>query len=287
MKRAHYIAALVFLAACQPLLGNYPNARTEGMNLVNAGQHEAAAKYFVQLAESTQNPVQQSDALTIAALATVKAGRPDEALELAGRIPEPAMGQFCKISLLSEGRQWQALVDNAAEIDFNTWPEKLISPALMTRARAHSALGQHDQAESDLQLALKSVISKLYQAQIWHALAQNAMAANNGPDQALAAYSELIGLRTSEGGMLQRGLQERALLLADLDRHQEALADLAELEQNNNNDPHWVCAGLIAYGDVYRSMGETAKAESSFEKASVVENAPATLIEIARQRLAN
>lgn len=256
------------------------------MKLVNAGQHEAAAEYFVQLTESTQNPVQQSDALTIAALATAKAGRPEEALELAERIPEPAMAQFCKIKLLEDARQWQALVDSAAEIDFNTWPEKLIFPALTARAHAHTVLGQHDQAESDLRLALESTISNRTRARVWHALAQNARAANAGPEQALAAYGELIRLRTSGGGMLQRGLQERALFLSGMGRHVEALADLAALEQNNNNDPHWVCAALIAYGDVYRNMGETAKAKNSFEKAAAVANAPAFLIETAQKRLA-
>jgi tetratricopeptide (TPR) repeat protein len=282
-KLEHYVATLVFLAASLPLLANYPNARTEGMELVNAGKHEAAAEFFLRLAASHLDPVQQSDALTIAALATAKAGRPKEAMELGERIPEPAMGQFCKIILLEETRQWQPLVE--MEIDIKTWPEKLILPALMTRAHARSALGQHDQAESDLRLALEAAISKLNQARVWHAMAQNAQAAGAGPEQVLAAYAELIRLRTSGGGMLQRGLQERALVLSGMGRQKEALADLAELEKNTNNDPHWVCAVLIAYGDVYRSTGETDKAKSNFEKAAAVANAPAAQIETARKRL--
>jgi len=265
-------------------MGNYPGARTEGMELVSAGKNEAAAEFFVRLAESYPKPFQQSDALAIAALATAKAGRPEEAMKLADRIPEPEMAQLCKIKLLEETRQWQALLDQ--EIDLKTWPENLIFPALMARARAHSALGQHEQAESDLRLALDATISNLNQARVWHSMAQNAQAANAGPDQVLAAYNELIRLATSGGGMLQRGLSERALLLSGMGRHKEALADLAELEQKTNNDPHWVCTVLIAYGDVYRSMGETAKAKSSFEKAAAVANAPAALTETARKRLA-
>ena len=285
-KYLHYAAALAFVTASPPLLGNYPNERTDGMKLVSEGQHKAAAEFFVQLAEKHANPVQQSDALTIAALATAKDGRPEEALKLAERIPVPTMAQFCKISLLEEARQWQTLVDAAEEIDLTTWPEMLIFPALMARAHARSALGQHDQAESDLRLALESAVSNLNQARSWYAMAQNAVAANAGPDKVLAAYAEMIRLRTSGGGMLQRGLQERALLLSGMGRHKEALADLAELDQNTNNDPHWVCAVQIAYGDVYRSMGETAKAKSSFEKAEAVANAPAAQIETARKRLA-
>ena len=283
-KLVHCIATLAFLAASLPLMGNYPGARTEGMELVSAGKNEAAAEFFVRLAESYPKPFQQSDALAIAALATAKAGRPEEAMKLADRIPEPEMAQLCKIKLLEETRQWQALLDQ--EIDLKTWPENLIFPALMARARAHSALGQHEQAESDLRLALDATISNLNQARVWHSMAQNAQAANAGPDQVLAAYNELIRLTTSGGGMLQRGLSERALLLSGMGRHKEALADLAELEQKTNNDPHWVCTVLIAYGDVYRSMGETAKAKSSFEKAAAVANAPAALTETARKRLA-
>lgn len=255
------------------------------MELVNAGKNEAAAEYFLKLAETTRNPIQQSDALTIAALATAKAGRPDEAMGLAAQIPELEMGQLCKIELLEESRQWQALVDIASEVDPNSWPEKLIFPALMASARARSALGQYDQAESDLRVALKSVISKLNQARVWYALAQNARAAKADPDQALAAYTELIDLRPSGGGMLQRGLHERAILLSGMGRHQEALADLAELEQNTNNDPHWASMVQIAYGDVYRSMGDAAKAKRSFENAAAVADAPAAQIETARKRL--
>jgi len=254
------------------------------MDLVNASKHEAAAEFFVRLAESHPNPLQQSDALAIAALATAKAGRPEEAMKLADRIPEPEMAQLCKIKLLEETRQWQALLDQ--EIGLKTWPENLIFPALMARARAHTALGQHEQAESDLRLALDATISNLNQARVWYAIAQNALAANVGPEKVLAAYSELIRRESSEGGMLQRGLSERALLLSGMGRHKEALADLAVLEQRTNNDPHWVCAVLIAYGDIYRSMGETAKARSSFENAAAVANAPTALIESARKRLA-
>jgi tetratricopeptide (TPR) repeat protein len=283
-KLVHCVATLAFLATSLPLLGNYPDARTEGMGLVNASKHEAAAEFFVRLAESYPNPLQQSDALAIAALATAKAGRPEEAMKLADRIPEPEMAQLCKIKLLEETRQWQALA--AQEINLKTWPANLIFPAMMARARAHSALGQHEQAESDLRLALEATVSNLNQARVWYALAQNAVAANAGPEQVLAAYHELVRLEMSEGGMLQRGLSERALLLSGMGRHKEALANLAVLEQRTNNDPHWVCTVLIAYGDIYRSMGETAKAKSSFEKAAVVANAPAPLIESARKRLA-
>ena len=283
-KPVHCIATLAFLATSLPLLGNYPDARTEGMDLVNASKHEAAAEFFVRLAESHPNPLQQSDALAIAALATAKAGRPEEAMKLADRIPEPEMAQLCKIKLLEEARQWQALLDQ--EIGLKTWPENLIFPALMARARAHTALGQHEQAESDLRLALDATISNLNQARVWYAIAQNALAANAAPEKVLAAYHELIRLESSEGGMLQRGLSERALLLSGMGRHKEALADLAVLEQRTKNDPHWVCAVLIAYGDIYRSMGETAKARSSFEKAAAVANAPTALIESARKRLA-
>lgn len=284
-KHWHYIATLVFLATSLPLFANYPNARTEGMELVNAGQHEAAAEFFVRLAESHPKPFQKSDALALAAMATAKAGRPEEAMELAAQIPDPAVGQLCKIQLLEETSQWQALLESAQEIDFNAWPERLIFPALMARARAHTVLGQHDQAESDLRLALESTISNRTRARAWHALAQNARAANADAEEVLAAYGELIRL-TASGGMLQRGLHERALFLSGMGRHKEALEDLAELEQKTNNDPHWVCIVQIAYGDVYRSMGETAKAKSSFEKAAAVANAPAAQIETAQKRLA-
>jgi tetratricopeptide (TPR) repeat protein len=155
----------------------------------------------------------------------------------------------------------------------------------MARARARSALGEMAAAESDALQAVKHTISLNNQASAWHLFAQNAQRAGNDSRKALEAYAEMIRLRPSGGG-LQRALSERARLLSSLGKHDAALADLAELDKNTRNDPHWICTALMGYGEVHRAMGDKAKALQSFQQAAKVPGAPAVLLDEVKKRLA-
>jgi len=64
------------------------------------------------------------------------------------------------------------------------------------------------------------------------------------------------------------------------------LADLAELDKNTRNDPHWICTALMGYGEVHRDMGDKAKALQSFQQAAKVPGAPAVLLDEVKKRLA-
>jgi tetratricopeptide (TPR) repeat protein len=155
----------------------------------------------------------------------------------------------------------------------------------MARARARSALGEMAAAEGDAMQAVKHTISLNNQAAAWHLIAQNAQRAGNDGRKALDAYAEMIRIRPS-GGMLQRALSERARLLSSLGKHDAALADLAELDRNTRNDPHWICTALMGYGEVYRDMDDKAKALQSFQQAAKVPGAPAILLDEVKKRLA-
>ncbi len=148
--------------------------RQEGLKLVQSGKHAEAAAFFVKLAGTAAKPEQKADALSQAALATARNRQIDEALLLADRIPLKPESRFARIQIYLEARKWAELLKATELLDAATWPDTLIYPTLMARARAHSALGEIDAAESVALQAMKNTISLNNQAATWHLIAQNA-----------------------------------------------------------------------------------------------------------------
>jgi len=284
MKRTIFIlAALLALPAmAEP---HFIAERQEGLKLVQSGKHVEAAAFFVKLADTAPKPEQKGDALRHAALATARNKQIDEALLLAERIPLKPDADFTKVQIFLEARKWAEVMKAAERLDAATWPDGLVYPTLMARARARSALGEVAAAESDALQAVKHTISLNNQASAWHLIAQNAQRAGNDSRKALEAYAEMIRLRPSGGGW-QRALSERARLHSSLGKHDAALADLAELDKNTRNDPHWLCTALMGYGEVHRDKGDKAKALQSFQQAANVPGAPAVLLDEVKKRLA-
>jgi tetratricopeptide (TPR) repeat protein len=259
--------------------------RQEGLKLVQGGKHAEAAAFFVKLAETAAKPEQKCDALRHAALATARDKQIEAALLLADRIPLKPDADFAKVQIFLEARKWTELLKATEMLDVATWPDSLIYPTLIARARARSALGEMAASEADAMQAIQHTISLNDQAAAWHLIAQNAQRSGKDGTKALEAYAEMIRLKPT-GGSLQRALIERARLLSSLGKHDAALADLADLDKNSNNDPHWICTALMAYGEVHRDMGDKAKARLSFERAARVPGVPAVLLDEANKRLA-
>jgi tetratricopeptide (TPR) repeat protein len=279
-------ALLLVLLPALPVLAepHYIAERQAGLKLVQSGKHAEAAASFVKLADTATKPEQKADALLQAALATARNKQIDQALLLADRIPLKPESHFARIQIYLEARKWAELLKAAGMLDAATWPDRLIYPTLIARARAHSALGDTGPAESATLQAVKNTVSLNNQAGSWHLIALNAQRSVKDSNKALEAYAEMIRLQPSGGG-LQRALSERARLLSSLGKHEAALADLADLDKNTNKDPHWVCTALMTYGDVYRDIGDKAKARQSFEAAAKVPKAPAVLLEEIKKRL--
>jgi len=285
MKRTFNALLLASLTAL-PVLAepHFIAERQEGLKLVQSGKHAEAAAFFVKLGDAAAKPEQKADALSLAALATARNKQIEAALQLADQIPIKAESHFAKIQIYLEARKWTELLKATDMLDAATWPDSLIYPTLMARARAHSALSEIDAAESAALQAVKNTISLNHQASAWHLIAQNAQRVGKDGSKALEAYAEMIRLRPSGGG-LQRALSERARLLSSLGRHDAALTDLTELEKNTNKDPYWICTALMAFGEVQRDMGDQAKARQSFENAAKVPGAPAALLDEVKKRL--
>ena len=209
MKRTILIlvALLTLPAMAEP---HFIAERQVGLKLVQSGKHAEAAAFFVKLAETAPKPEQKSDALRQAALAAARNKQIDEALVLAERIPLKPESHFAKVQIYLEARKWAELLKAAEMLDAATWPDGLIYPTLMARARAHSALGEVAAAEGDALLAIKHTISLNNQAAAWHLIAQNAQRAGNDRRKALEAYQQhLAGRGERDMDLAPAGLKAR------------------------------------------------------------------------------
>jgi len=211
--------------------------------------------------------------------------RLDEAMAVAGKIRSVPLATFCRISLLRDSRQWEALLKLAKEEDFSVWPEKVIYPAYMARAQAQASLGHAAEAESDALRALESTISPNQKAMAWEFIAERSRIANEPPQKDLDAYEKMIGLNPT-GAVLRRTFYKRALLLTDLKQWDQARADITQLEKLQKEEPYWNCATKLALGYLAEKQGKAADALASYRQAEAIPKAPEELVNEARAKIA-
>jgi len=285
MKRL-FSALFVFCIFVVPARADYLSGRATAMELFNAGKFQEAADGFLRLEEGAKNDVQQADALTNAALALQRMKRPDEAMAVAEKIRSAPLATSCRISLLRDSRQWEALLKLTKDEDFSVWPEKVIYPAYMARAQAQAILGHAAEAESDALRAEESTISPNQKAMAWSFIAERARTTNEPPQKALDAYAKIIAIDSTSGGILQRALYNRALLLTDLTQWDQARADISQLENLQKDEPHWNCVTQLALGYLAEKQGQTAEALASYREAAAIPKAPEELVNEARAKIA-
>lgn len=284
MKILKLLTALVFLPLFQ-VTADYLTDRSAAQSLLDSGKPDEAAAAFTELSTTARNPIQKADALTHAAVALTAANRTDEALALADQISDESFAAFCRIRVFKESRQWEALRKFADPLDFSTWPDKLIYPAFFARAEARSVAGDSSGAEADFRKAIDATISPSAKARALYAIAQNAQRSDETADTALEAYNQIIELNPAGGGMIQRTLAARALILANAGRLDEAMADVNQLNSIHNDEPHWACVALITHGRVALLQGNPELAADLFTKAAAVVDAPTILVNDAQSRL--
>jgi len=85
--RKRLITLAVVLACSAPVCADYIADRKAAMDLVKAGKNEEAMTAFIEMAETTTNAAQESDALEQAAMCAHRQKEHDQAMQLARQIP--------------------------------------------------------------------------------------------------------------------------------------------------------------------------------------------------------
>ena len=244
---------------------DYVRDRAAATALVKEGKAEEALAVFRKLAEGEASDRQRSDALEQAALLCAQQKRPEEALELARRIPLVAVSKSVQLQLLADHRQWGEIVTQFGQEDFTTWPDMRIGPAAYCRGRAYSALGNGEAAKDDLTMASEYLLEDNTLGLALSALGDTHHRLLKDDDRALRAYRQAY---------LRRNVYKRcqaALSAADILREQgkaeAALQELAVIPLDQVTLPYWRSRLLMAFGEAFAAAGRTAEATAKYQEA--------------------
>jgi tetratricopeptide (TPR) repeat protein len=129
---------------------DYAADRKAALALVAAKQHEQALAVFLAMGKTAQNDYQRSDAFEQAAVCALALQRPDEALQLAGKIPSRPHARAIRMRLMAEQKQWQQIVDTFKDDDPSGWPRSAAGEAFYLRGLAYRQLKDLEAARRDL-----------------------------------------------------------------------------------------------------------------------------------------
>jgi tetratricopeptide (TPR) repeat protein len=258
--------------------------RDRAMALSKSGDHKAAIEVFVNLAAGT-NETRKSENLLQAALCAQRMGDNSKAMELAGQIPSEPYATFCKMEILRSSGGREELVAMAGKIDFTTWPEKLIYPALMSRGEAYLGVGKTGEAEADFLEAARHTLSPQQKARTVLYQAEVLAAEGKSPDEVLAVYDRIVEMAPKGGGILQRAHLAKARLFAAKGQKEPAIAEIVAVENSGSKDAYWVAATNLTYGQVFEALGKTSEAEAHYQKVVDLASPPKEILDEAKTRL--
>jgi tetratricopeptide (TPR) repeat protein len=256
--------------------------RNRAMALSESGDNKAAMEVFVKLSTGKKETCEAENLLQAARCAQ-KMGDFPKAMELAGQIRSVPYATFCKMEILRSSVRRDELIGMSREIDFSSWPEKLIYPALMLRGEAYLGVGKTGEAEADFQEAARHTLSPQQKAKTVLCQAEVFAVAGKSPDEVLEAYGRIVEMAPKGGGILPRAHLARARLFAAKGQKEQAIAEIVAAENSGSKD--WVAATNLTYGQVFEALGKTSEAETYYQKVIDLAAPPKEILEEAKARL--
>jgi tetratricopeptide (TPR) repeat protein len=265
-------AILVAISLAAPAMGDYLSDRKAALELVKATKHEDALVAFVAMAEATTSKVQQSDAFWQAALCADRLKQPEQALELAQRIPLAPHAKTCRMQILEGNRRWQDIIDEFQEENIAAWPESLRGPAYLSRGNAFSVMKQGEPATRDLAAAAEyqtDANSKGYCLNLLGDAYRNLL---KDDERATAAYRQAF-----EAGTIYKQCQAAvniAEILSAQQKYAEALEELNRVNLDELTAPFWRGKLFCAQVKLLVLSGKKDEAKAKFATALQIKDLP-------------
>lgn len=250
------------------------------------GRSAEALEAFAALGERQITAFQKSYVLEQAADCARSLKKIEQANELAGRIPLPAVAKTVRMhNRLAENKP-RALVDEFGKEDIAAWPFWKQSDGYFARGRAFGAVKQGEEAEVDLTKALEYETDLMKRASILEAIADNRQ--NNMADEtgALAACLEIVGMNGIKGSAKYFAAVLRSSnLLAKQKKYTEAEAVLEKMHSGNLSGS-WRGSMLLARATILEAAGKTNEAADACRELIADTNLPPAQIKQAEAFLA-
>jgi len=239
------------------------------------GPEEALAA-FLKLAEGPVSVAQKSDALEQASSRALTLNRHDQAMELAKKIPSPAISKAAQMRILASRRDWQALVSQFKDEDIDAWwPDYLNGEAFFCRGNAFAATRDGPRAVADLRRAGDRIrYDDNTKGLALIALGDACRDLLHDDNRAIAAYRETY--QTSNICKRSAAAMGVAGILARQNQLDDAWAELQRIDLEKVTHPYWRGCMLAAYGGILAKQGKRAEAIARYREASRLKGLPAS-----------
>lgn len=269
MSKAAMILACICLLATTAW-ADFPTDRAAALKLVREGKHDEALTRFVALADAATDPQQKSEALAQAADCALKLKQPQQAMELARKIPLPERSKLVQMRVLIDGRGYDALLSQFKDEDLSTWPEALAGEAHYMRGVAYAKKEQGEAAEKEFDSALKLLGEGQVRGQAALARAENYRKLLKDIDKARQAYADLQQIeikRDRFGWLYMSGVIGEAEILRQQGKLDDALAVLNRVNLAELKSGYWGAQLYVAHAELLIARGQKTEAAAMLRQA--------------------
>jgi tetratricopeptide (TPR) repeat protein len=149
------IFTLILALFSASLFADYAEKYIAAEHFFNQAKNEEARLAFEKLAGATQEPRARDQCLSMAVRALVRQDKPDEAMQLAGKINDHCIAANCRMEVFLKKNAAAELVAAYAGEDLGQWPEYLNHHGYFKRGKAYYLARDHDKAADDLAKAIE------------------------------------------------------------------------------------------------------------------------------------
>lgn len=253
------IAGAAILSLNVTVVADYQDDHKAAMELVKAGKNEEAMSAFEKMGKSTADEAQKNDAFEQAAICASNLKKYDQALELAGQIPQVPMAKAVKIRIMFENNKHKELLAAFKEEDMSAWPEKAAGPAYFYRGRAYMTVRDGKAAEADLKKVVSSQSAGKLRDQAFLYLGKTYCEILNDDAQALANFAEVTKSGANYGWINLSCITSSSDILVKQKKYDEALAILAKVD-SSKMPAVWKYNFILAYANVAGAQGKKEEA---------------------------
>lgn len=273
----HLIVLAITTLTAQASIPQWDAARKS----YDEGQFATATGLYLDISEK-ENSRGKTEALLLATRSAARQGDSEKTRSIAERIPAGPHAEFAKMVALESSKSWVELLAVADQTIVETWPEKLIYPALLMRGDAYIQLTDYAAATRAFATAQNYTISPSTAARA--ALFEGGAAQKAGvtPDELLAIYQKIIDLAPRGGGLVPRAHMARARLLAEQGNEAKAMNEVKAMHVFRERDPFWIVAVELTTAQVYEALGALDSAKKHYDNVIAFAEPPADLLSEAR-----
>ncbi|NQV27247.1 MAG: DUF4838 domain-containing protein [Rhodopirellula sp.] len=276
MKFAHFYKGLSHQFDADETVTDFVIATRKADRLFQTRQTEKAlAAYLAAATGKGVTEFQKSDAFYRAAQCARALKNHERAVELAAEIPLTFVAKTTQMENLLDQREWNAIIENFGQEDFEQWPFWQTGAGAFARGRAYHALKEGQKADADLSRALEFTADSRIRLSIGRLIGANRELVLKDDESALEAYTQMIRLAGLNNGSAEfYYCIEGAVRVLIRQRRFDDAVKLLDSVNTTRLSGVWKSAMQLARGEVLAAAGRNKPALEAIQ--SVIDDKSAS-----------